>query len=140
MAFAFYTDNGLINELIGNMLFTEPADHSSVPADQILYLGSTDADRKIEYDLDPGVGQITIIPTDDDEGNNHEKEEITLALNSEDLETNTAGASLDVGVEVLSGVGNQVAIYVRVRDATATVGTSTELSLLTNSLRETITA
>jgi len=138
MAFAFYTDSGLVNELVSNLIFTQPSDHSSLPGDQIIYLGSNDTDREIGADNDYGVDQIVVTPTDGDPGNNHEKEEITLSLDAAGLDVNVAGDPLNLGLTISSGVGFQVAVHIRVRDATSAIGVSTELSLQTNSLREII--
>lgn len=50
--------------------------------------------------------------------------EITLALSSGGLNTNVAGASLDIGTTIESGVANAVAIYIRVENAISTVSST----------------
>jgi len=62
-------------------------------------------------------------------GSGHEASEVTLGLTSAALDTNTAGASLELGATLLSGVSEAVAVHVRVENAVTSVGTSTELQL-----------
>ncbi len=50
--------------------------------------------------------------------------EITLALSAPDLDTNVAGAALNIGTEILSGTSNDVAIYVRVENAIPTLSST----------------
>lgn len=66
----------------------------------------------------------------------HESTEITLALAQVDLDTNTPGDPLDLGLEILSGSANAVQIHMRVDDATDVVSTLSELSIQTQTLRE----
>lgn len=58
-------------------------------------------------------------------GKRHEITEITLALSSEALATNTPGDPLDIATTVTSGSGNAIAIYIRITNAVATVQTNT---------------
>lgn len=51
----------------------------------------------------------------------HEETEVTLATSSGDLATNTPGASLSLGNTINSGVGNAVAVWIRVNNAVNTV-------------------
>ena len=65
--------------------------------------------------------------------------EITLALSSGDLETNVAGASLDIGTSVSSGTSNDIAIYIRVENAIPTVSSTigqAELTINIESVQE----
>lgn len=79
-------------------------------------LGATIVDNDITWEY---VGPV------------HEPEEIKLATTLGGLDSATAGASLAIGTQVLSGVGNAVAIYIRENDATGTVddGLPVELTL-----------
>jgi len=66
-------------------------------------------------------------------------DEITLALSAGDLDTNTPGAALNIGTEVLSGTSNDIAIYVRVENAIPTVSSTVgqpELTININSVQE----
>jgi len=62
--------------------------------------------------------------------------EITLALSAGDLETNTPGAALNIGTQVLSGTANAVRIYVRVENAIPTVSSTIGQAELTINIEE----
>lgn len=66
----------------------------------------------------------------------HESTELKLALSAAGLDTAVAGDPLNLGTQILSEAANAVAVYIRADDATDTVGTETELSLVTNTVRE----
>ncbi|MCP4342403.1 MAG: hypothetical protein GY799_26880 [Desulfobulbaceae bacterium] len=136
MAFGLYTDAGLTTLLATNVIFEEPVDHSATPSDVTLYLGSPDVGKKLNALSDPGVDQITVSILDSSPGSGHEDTEIKLATTEAGLATATGGDALDLGVEILSEVGNAAEIWIRSRDATSTQGTSTELSIATNDLGE----
>ena len=133
----FYTDSGLTTPLSGPLTVTQAADGSTDPVDNVLYLGSTTASRKFQATSSPGVDQITISIADSASGTGHPASEVKLASTLIGLDSATGGAALSLGTEILSGVGNAKAIYIRVDDTTGVVGTSTELSLNTNNLTET---
>lgn len=135
-SFKLFTDSGLTSELSGNLVFEESVDHTQLPADQVLYLGSNAASKKIEAASDPGTDQIAVSITDSAVGSGHEATEIKLALTEAGLDSATGGASLNLGVTINSGVANAVAIWIRSRDATSTAGTSTELGITTNAVNE----
>jgi len=62
--------------------------------------------------------------------------EITLALSSGDLETNTAGAGLNIGTQVLSGTSNKITLYIRVENAIPTVSSTIGQPELTINIEE----
>ncbi len=66
----------------------------------------------------------------------HEAAEVKLAATQSGLTGATAGAPLTLSTQILSGSANAADIWVRLDDATATVGTETELTLTTNSVVE----
>ena len=73
-------------------------------------------------------------------GKRHEITEITLALSSGALGTNTAGAALDVATVINSGVVNAVPIYIRIINAVTTVDSNTgypEIGVFINEVVET---
>lgn len=70
-------------------------------------------------------------------GKIHEANEIKLATTQGGLTGATAGAFLNIGTSVTSGTGNAVTVWLRIDDATATIGTETELRISTNGLVET---
>lgn len=72
-------------------------------------------------------------------GKRHEITEIKLALSSAGLTTATPGAALDVATSISSGVGNAVAIYVRITNAVTTVRGTTgypEIAVYINTVVE----
>lgn len=140
ITFGFFTDSALTTALSGNLVAQQNADGSSDPVDFTLYLGSTTASRKIEADSDPGVANIAISVVDSASGSGHPATEVKLATTLGGLDTATGGDPLTLGTSILSGSGNAQVVYVRVDDTTGVIGNSTELSITTNTLRETSTA
>jgi len=67
----------------------------------------------------------------------HESTEIKLALSSASLATAAAGVSLDVGTTINGGSANAIPVYMRIDDATAIIGQTTELSLVIKNVLET---
>lgn len=132
MPFDLYIDAGLTTPLSGNVIFEEPVDHSLTPADVVLYLGSPDTGKKLQAKSNPGVDQIVVSIADASPGGGHEATEIKLATSEAGLDVAVAGDPLNLGVEILSEVGNAAEIHIRSRDATSTQGTATELSIATN--------
>lgn len=138
MAFGWYSDAGLTTLYTGPLISLQNADGSSAPNDfGPIYVGIPDADSttSAKASSNPGVDDITITVVDASPGSGHEKEEVRLATTSGGLDTAVAGASLDLGIEILKGSANAVTVYVRVDDATGTVGTATELSIETNDVQ-----
>lgn len=135
----FYTDSGLTTELVGNLVIAQNQDGSTGDIDGVLYFGSTEASKTLQADSNPGVDQISISITDSDPnpGTTPEATDLKLATSNGGLAGATAGAALDLGVTLTSGVGNAVAVHYRQATPTAPVGNYTELSLTTNLLRET---
>jgi len=75
-------------------------------------------------------------------GKRHEISEITLALSSAALATNTPGDPLTVATTVTSGVANAIPIYIRITNAVATVRSNTgypEIAVFINTVVETET-
>jgi hypothetical protein len=69
----------------------------------------------------------------------HDITEVTLALASADLATNTPGASLSLGNTILGGTGNAVKIYMRVINAVNITSNNTsapEIGVTLNNLIE----
>lgn len=70
------------------------------------------------------------------DGKLHESTEIKLALSNAGLASATAGASLAIGTVINSGSANAVPVHLRIDDATAIVGTASELGIVTVSTHE----
>lgn len=62
--FDLFTDDALTTAFTGTLTFTHFTDLSDNSQDTVLYLGSTDAARKIQANSNPGVDNITMTPTD----------------------------------------------------------------------------
>jgi len=139
LTFKFYTDSNLTAPLVGSLTFDQAADGSSGPAVKQLWFGSTTANRKVEAASDPGVDQVFIDIVDAASGSGEPDTAVKLALTLGGLSGAVAGASLNLGTSVLSGVANAKSVYVQVTDATAAVGNYTDLSLETNTINESST-
>lgn len=131
----WYTDPTLQTEFGGTLTPVHRADFSDNPQDYVLYYGNIDDDpgdnqvqRKREA-TNPGTNQIALSIVDANVGSGHEADEISLAMTAAGLDTAVAGASLDLGTELLSGVSQAVEVHVRIENAVSNVGTSTELSI-----------
>lgn len=70
------------------------------------------------------------------DGKIHESTEIKLALSNAGLSAATAGAALAIGTVVTSGAANAIPVHVRIDDATAIVGSASELSIKTVNTHE----
>lgn len=135
MAWKLYEDAACTIEFGGTLNITHRQNLSDNPQDFVFYFAEIDEDPldsgslKLQDQTDPGVNQIQMYIEDSSPGSGHEATEITLALTSGALGTNTAGDPLDVGLELLSGVSNAQPINIRVVNAVTTLGRSTELSI-----------
>lgn len=134
--FKVYTNSGLTTEFTGSLSAIQNVDGSSGPTDFQLWIGSTATGKTLEADSDPGVDQITLSVIDASPGTGHPASEVKLATSLGGLTGATGGAALNLGTSILSLVANAVTFWVRVEDSTHVVGTSTELSVSTNLLRE----
>lgn len=121
-------------EFGGTLQLVHKDDLSDNPQDTLLYFANIDDDPgdngviKMEAYSNPGTDDLVISIADASVGSGHEADEITLATTAAALDTNTAGASLSLGTQLLSGVSNRQEIHIRVENAVTSVGNSTELS------------
>ena len=139
LTFKFFTDSNLTQELTGNLVFDQAVDGSSGAAVKTLYFGSTTANRKLEAASNPGVDQVAISIVDSATGSGNPTTAVKLASTLGGLSGATAGAPLNLGTSVLSGVANAKPVYVQVTDQTHAVGNYTDLSLQTVSAVESST-
>jgi hypothetical protein len=130
---AWYLDSGLTQQLSGPLAIEKDIDDPD-PVDKVLYLGSTAANRVFV----PDAGAQIEVGIEDSSpgGGDFEADDIALALSSGGLDAAVPGDPLDVGSQILSGVGNAVAVYIRFSGSAGQPVSSTELSLETSLTRE----
>lgn len=138
-SFKFYHDSALTSEITsGNPLTATQDTANALPdVDKTIYFGSTVTGNKAQANSNPGVDQIVLSVIDANNTTGSPATEFKLALSSAALATATAGAPLNLGLTVNSGVANAVPIYTRRNSVLGTAGTYTDLSLETNVLIET---
>jgi hypothetical protein len=136
LSFQVYTDPALSVPLVGGLLISQAADGSSPPVQNQLYIGSTLAGKVLQSKINPGVDPIVLSVEDISPGTGHVIQEVKLALLQVDLGAAVAGASLDIGHTVNSGVLGALSFWVEVNDSTGTNGTAIELSITSNELTE----
>jgi len=132
-----YTDAALTTELTGNLLIKQNVDGSTPPVETQLWLGSTVVSAIFKASSNPGVDNIELSIADASPGSGHEVAEVKLATTQGGLAAATPGALLSLGLQITGDVANAVPFWVQVDDATAVLGTSTELSVITNDIDET---
>lgn len=135
--FNFYLDSALTSQVSsGNPIAAaQDALNTLPPVDAQIWFGSTGSSLKARADSNPGVDAISVSIVDSASGSGEPATAIKLATSQGGLASATAGASLSIGTQVLSGSGNAVSFWARIDDATATVGSYTDLKLQTNLLR-----
>lgn len=134
--FKIYTDETLTTEFTGTLNFTQNVDGSTGMQTAQLWLGSTSTGKTLQAQSNPGVDQITLSVVDSAPASGHPASEVKLALTEPGLAGATGGAPLNLGTAISSGVGNKATFWIGVTDSTGVIGTSTELSVQTNMLRE----
>lgn len=134
--FKFYNDSALTSEITGFVTATLNVDGSTGTFTKQVFLGSTASGKTLQAESNPGVDNISISVVDAAPGTGHPASDVKLATTSGGIAGATPGAALTVGTSVLSGVGNKFEFWIGITDSTGVVGTSTELSLTTNLLRE----
>ena len=134
--FKIYTDAALTTEFTGTLSFTQNVDGSTGRQDVQLWLGSTSTGKTLQAQSNPGVDQIALSVVDSAPASGHPASEVKLALTQGGLAGATGGDSLNLGTAISSSVGNAVTFWIGVTDSTGVGGTSTELSVQTNMLRE----
>lgn len=138
ITFDFFTDTGLTSPAATPLLISHNTDFSDNPQDFQFFLGSATAGLKIQATSNPGIDNIVISAADTSPASGHETTEIKLATTQGGLTAATPGASLTVGTTVNSGAASDFEFWMRVTNAVAVVGTSSELSITTNNLTETV--
>lgn len=132
---SFFNDSGLTSPLT-SLAAVQANDGSSPAVDRVVYLGSTAVSKKFQVASDPGVAALTVSIADSAAGSGVEAAHVKLALSAAGLATATAGNPVNIGTQILSGVANAVAVYVRIDTPALADGTYTDLSLVTPTLIE----
>lgn len=134
-SFFFHTDPGLTTPLAGTLDFAQSVDGSTGSQTATLYFGSTASGKTVRAASNPGVDSI-VLSIADSSSSGSPATDVTLALEPT-FAGRSAGAALNLGLQVNSGVANAVPVYVRVHDSTGVIGVNTDLSLSMTLLEET---
>ncbi len=138
--FGFFYDSALTTQSApgAELLAAQDSDLSLPPTDSTVYFGSpaTAGTVKAVDAINPGVAPIVMSVADALPSSGAPASEIKLALSFIGLDTAVAGASLELGTQVLSGAANKITIYVRRTSAVAAVGTYTDITCKTQELAE----
>ena len=127
--FQIFTDAGLTSPLTGSLDFAQSFDGSTGAVTATLYIGSAASGLTMRAASNPGVDPIIVTITDSVPASGSPASDVTLALEPT-FAGRTAGAPLNIGTQVNSGVAAAVAVYVKVHDSTGTIGMNTDLSLV----------
>lgn len=139
----FYHDAALTQEVTADNPINPSMDAlgAVVPyVDKQVWLGATTASRRYRALSNPGVDQVTVNVVDSVSGSGETTTLIKLASTQAGLAGAVAGASLNVGTQILSGSANAVVVWIRYDDQTGVVGNYTDVYPETNDLVEEATA
>lgn len=134
--FKLYTNAALTIEFTGSLTATQNVDGTTGRQDFQLWLGSVAVGKVLQAESNPGVDQIALSVVDALPGSGHPASEVKLASAQGGLAGAVGGTPLNLGTAINSGVGNAATFWIGITDSTGVVGTSTELSVQTNLLRE----
>lgn len=129
-----YDDAALTTAATVPLAFAQDTLGAIAPHQRRFYLGNPDAGYRFRANSDPGVDSIEMSIVDAAPAGGQPDTCIKLATTQAGLSSAVAGDPLDLGATILSGAVNAVQIWVEFDDATATVGTDTDLSLTLNEL------
>lgn len=126
ITFEFFADAGLTIPLDPIAASQAPA---VAPADVRVFYGSNTAGRKLQNATNPGVDAVLLSLYDAASGSGLPVTAITLALSAGELDTNTPGDPVALGVTLLSEAANAVEVFLRVEGGAAALGNHTDLRL-----------
>lgn len=132
----YFLDAALTAPIITPFNVQQADDGSTGPVDFNFFLGSVALAKKFQAQSNPGIDQIVVTIDDANPASGQEPNAVKLATTAIGLDSAVAGDPLNIGVQVLSEVGNAFSLWVRVEDITLTVATSLDLSLKTNEVIE----
>lgn len=136
LTFGFFSDSALASPLTGSLQHAKLASTSTEDKDFRIYLGSTEASTQLQRATSPGVNEVTVEVSDSDTGTAPATTAVKLATTQAGLDTATAGASLALGTEILSGSANAATIWVRTTNALTGITTDSTLGLLIDDVEE----
>ncbi len=125
MSWNFYADSGCTVLMSPVDLFQAT---NVGPADRIVYFANPNAGFILQKGSAPGVDPLELQILDSAPGSGLAASVFTLALSLGDLDTNTPGDPLELGVTLLSGAANALAVFVRLDAGMAAAGVYTELT------------
>lgn len=135
LTFNYYAAAGLVT-LFDPALY-QASDGSTGPLDVEFWIGSTDDTKQLQAASDPGIDNLVLTVTDSAPASGQASSSIILALSEADLDANTPGASLDLGVAtLLGGVAEALSVWMRFEASSLTVGQYTDLGLSLSSVME----
>lgn len=128
MTFNFYGDAGLLAAAATTIY--QASSGATGAVDVQIWIGSTDATKKIQANSNPGVDHLVVTVTDSAPSSGQAASAVQLSLTQLGLDMATPGASLDLGVtEILGGVAESVTFWLRVEATSLVDGTYTDLGL-----------
>lgn len=135
MAFDIFL-NAALTTPVTTLTVNQDTSGSTAPVQFHLYLGSTSVGVILRTLVNPGTDQIQVSINDSTVGTGALPTYCKLALTQAGLATASAGAPLNLGTVITSGVANAVGFWLQVSDTSGVQGTKTDLSLTTNTLGE----
>lgn len=130
-----YADAAL-SSVVHSPNILQKLDGTTGPVDFVFYFGSALSGKRIQALSNPGVDNVVLSVADADGASGQSLAAVKLALTKAGLDTATAGASLTLGTQILSGPDGAVPVHVRVQATLLAAGTYEGLSLNTNDLVE----
>lgn len=135
LSFSFFADSALTTPVDFRVAIRQAL--GGAPGDICVWFGSPNAAAVCEVDTAPGVDPILVSLVNATPGSGSPTSDVRLALSAGGLNGATPGAALALPVAVQGGAAEAVAVYVRVSNTLATPGQRDNLSLITQTLRET---
>lgn len=128
----FYTDANLTHE-ITVLTYTRATDGSLAAEDRLIYCGSAASGKTFTA---VAGGNITLSITDVDAGSGVPAAAVKIAATQPGLAGAVAGAGMNLGASMSSGIANAKAIWVRVQTDVLAIGDYADLALEFNNLME----
>lgn len=132
MSFQFWNDAALTVAGVSNPV--QQSDNSLAPVQEQKWLGRPDGNFLYRANSNPGVDNIVISVVS--AGTGEPTTAVKLATTQAGLADAVAGASLTVGLSMLSGVANAFTFWAQYDDAVLVAGTYANLSLQTNAVQQ----